>query len=108
NACRFSLSGGRVTVRAWVQEEMATRSLRPYMVLTVTDYGQGIPNTELKRIFEPFYRLENEAAGEPKGIGMGLAVVKELVEAHRGRVWAESRVGEGSTFFVALPLSPGA
>jgi two-component system sensor histidine kinase VicK len=77
------------------------------MVLTVTDFGQGIPSAELKRIFDPFYRLENEGPGEPKGIGMGLAVVKELVEAHRGRVWVESRVGEGATFFVALPLSPG-
>jgi signal transduction histidine kinase len=107
NACRFSLPGGRVTVRAWMQEEVATHTVRPYMVLTVTDFGQGIPSAELKRIFDPFYRLENEGPGEPKGIGMGLAVVKELVEAHRGRVWVESRVGEGATFFVALPLSPG-
>ncbi|HRV90884.1 MAG TPA: ATP-binding protein [Anaerolineae bacterium] len=107
NACRFTPPGGRVTLRTWVQEEREHNKFIPFLICTVADNGVGISKRVSKRIFEPFYRLDNQNPTEDQGMGMGLAVVKELVEAHNGRVWVESAVGEGSVFFVALPLSQG-
>lgn len=107
NACRFTPPGGRVTLRTWVQEEREHNKFIPFLIFTVADNGVGISKRAVKRIFEPFYRLDNQNPGNDQGMGMGLAVVKELVEAHNGRVWVESTVGEGSVFFVALPLSQG-
>ncbi|MCB9077230.1 MAG: PAS domain-containing protein [Anaerolineaceae bacterium] len=107
NACRFTPPGGRVTLRTWVQEEREHNKFIPFLIFTVADNGVGISKRALKRIFEPFYRLENQNPTAEQGMGMGLAVVKELVEAHNGRVWVESTIGEGSVFFVALPLSQG-
>ncbi len=105
NACHFTPPGGYVTVRAWVQPERDGNTRRPFLYLAVADNGIGIPPVELKRIFEPFYQVKSEAVIEQRGMGLGLAVVKELVELHKGRVWAESVVGEGSIFQVALPLT---
>jgi two-component system sensor histidine kinase VicK len=65
----------------------------------------GIPPAEAKRIFDPFYQVDNQDLTVESGMGMGLAVVKELVQLHHGRVWVESTPGEGSVFQVALPLT---
>jgi PAS domain S-box-containing protein len=105
NACRFTPPGGQVTMRAWVQQERQGKLLQSQLLLAVADNGVGIPQTEFKRIFDPFYQLDNQTPGEESGMGMGLAVVKELVEMHDGRVWVESAEGEGSVFQVALPLT---
>ncbi len=110
NACRFTPPGGKVTVRAWIFEpqEFITKSgqfAQPELLISVADTGVGIPQTELKRIFDPFYQLDQPALEEVTGMGMGLTVVKELVEMHKGRVWVESIPGEGSLFQVALPMS---
>lgn len=105
NACRFTPPGGRVTLQAWVQDEREEDTFTPYLMLSVTDTGVGIPKREFKRIFDPFYQLENQLPPDEKGLGTGLAVVKELVDIHQGRVWVESAVGAGSVFFVALPLT---
>ena len=78
---------------------------QPHVILSVADSGVGIPKEELDRIFRPFHQLENQGLDEESGMGMGLAVVKDLVEVHRGRVWVESTVGVGSVFQVALPIS---
>lgn len=104
NACRFTPPGGQVTLRAWVQQEREGSLTRPHLMFAVADNGVGIAQTEQKRIFEPFYQLGNQNPGDKPGLGMGLAVVKELVEWHNGRVWVESMPGEGSIFQVALPL----
>lgn len=103
NACLYTPPGGYVSVRAWVQHERADSALQPELVLMVADNGVGIPTTEQRRIFEPFYQIPG--ALEARGMGMGLTVVKELVEGHKGRVWVESVVNEGSVFQVALPLT---
>lgn len=103
NACQFTPPGGYVSVRAWVQHERAGNTLLPELILMVADNGIGIPNTESKRIFEPFYQISGVL--ESGGMGMGLTVVKELVEMHKGRVWVESVVNEGAIFQVALPLT---
>jgi PAS domain S-box-containing protein len=105
NACRFTPPGGRVTLRAWVQSEREGNQTRDYLLLAVADNGVGIPPAEAKRIFDPFYQVGDQDLTARSGMGMGLAVVKELVQLHNGRVWVESTPGEGSIFQVALPLT---
>lgn len=73
------------------------------IICWVRDEGIGIPETELPHIFTCFYRAP-ESRYATRGLGIGLYIVKQLVEAHGGRVWAESKPGQGSTFYVSLPL----
>ncbi len=70
-------------------------------VLFVRDNGIGIPSTDFERIFEPFERLSHK---DVQGTGIGLAIVKKIIELYQGRVWVESKPGEGTTFFFTLPL----
>jgi signal transduction histidine kinase len=74
--------------------------------ISVTDHGPGIPPAEHARIFERFYRRGSELRRETQGVGIGLSIVKHIVEAHGGRVHVESEVGKGSRFIIALPLQP--
>ena len=96
NALRYTGSGGRVAVGARVEGAAA--------VVEVTDSGPGIPEEELPRLFDRFHRVDRSRTRATGGAGLGLAIVRHLVEAHGGRVWVRSRVGEGSTFGFALPL----
>ncbi len=73
--------------------------------LSVADQGVGIPTRDLHRVFDRFHRVEGEISKRVGGTGLGLAICKRLVEAHNGRIWVESRLGRGSTFFFTLPLS---
>ncbi len=98
NAARYSPPDAPITV--------AVRATRPVVEVSVTDRGPGIPPEVLARLFTPFYRGEERAArGDSRrgGLGLGLAIARGLVEAHGGRIWAESRVGVGSRFCFALP-----
>ncbi|HAV65168.1 MAG TPA: hypothetical protein DCY13_22705 [Verrucomicrobiales bacterium] len=72
------------------------------VLLSVTDHGPGIPAAEHERIFERFYRLGSELRRETQGIGIGLSIVKHVVEGHGGRVWVESEPGRGSRFWIEL------
>lgn len=71
----------------------------------VADDGPGIPKSELERIFDRFYRPESEATSAKQGSGLGLPIARAMIELHGGRVWAESTLGQGSTFWVSLPLA---
>ena len=71
----------------------------------IADTGCGIPETALPRIFEEFYRVDSTLNQEIKGTGLGLSLVKNIIEAHKGRIWVKSRVGEGSTFNFTLPFA---
>jgi len=73
-------------------------------MIQVIDRGAGIPSEELGRIFERFYRVDPSRSRHTGGAGLGLSIVKQLVSAHGGRVWAESVVGEGSTFSFTLKI----
>lgn len=96
NALKFTSTGGRVTVRLEQDNEN--------LVLEVTDTGIGIPADQLERIFERFYQVNGSTTRRYGGAGLGLALVKEIVEAHGGKVSVESQVGQGSTFTVTLPI----
>jgi signal transduction histidine kinase len=71
------------------------------VLLWVEDQGPGIPADQQEKIFERFYRMAGP--GKIAGTGLGLALVKEIVQAHNGRVWVESEAGRGSTFYLSLP-----
>jgi signal transduction histidine kinase len=73
-------------------------------LLSVTDHGRGIEKDQLERIFETFYRTPEAQSSSKRGLGLGLAISKDIIERHSGRIWCESVVGQGSTFFVELPL----
>lgn len=100
NAFKFTPKGGQVTVRLQRQGEN--------VVLQVADTGIGIPSDQLRRVFERFYQVDGSATRRFGGIGLGLALVKEIAEAHGGRVTVTSQVGVGTTFTVSLPVQePG-
>lgn len=102
NARKFSETGQRVIVRAWREEST--------VYVSVQDEGQGVPPDQLERIFERFYQVDGGITRQFAGMGLGLALVKEIIERHNGRVWAESDgEGQGLTVTFTLPLaSPAA
>jgi signal transduction histidine kinase len=73
------------------------------ILFSVQDTGPGIPKENLHAIFEKFHQPPVKTSEWTKGTGLGLAIVKNIVVAHGGEVWAESELGQGSTFFVLLP-----
>ena len=97
NALKYSPLGGAVTLQVLRQGDMAC--------LTVADQGIGIPEAALSQLFQRFYRADNADAQYISGMGIGLYVVKEIVELHGGTVAVESTEGSGSTFTVCLPLN---
>jgi len=96
NAAKYSPKGGSIIIRAAHRDDE--------LLISVRDHGLGIPESELERIFDRMYRLNDKAHRRAGGIGLGLAICKGLVEGHGGRIWAESKEGSGSTFFFTLPL----
>ena len=74
---------------------------RKEAIVRVVDQGPGLPDSELERVFEPFYRRDSDPRS---GAGLGLAIARGFVEANGGRIWAESRPGQGATFALALPV----
>ncbi|MGH2411919.1 MAG: sensor histidine kinase, partial [Chloroflexota bacterium] len=100
NAIKYGGYGQPVTVRVCREEE----DTGPVASIAVIDHGVGIPTADLPRIFERFYRAAN-VVGHIRGTGIGLAVARQIVEQHRGRISVESEEGVGSTFIVRLPLT---
>ena len=97
NAVRHTPAKGTVCVRLDAAESRA--------VLQVADTGEGIPASELPRVFERFYRVDKARARQTGGTGLGLAIVRHVAEAHGGTVRVDSELGQGSTFTVALPVA---
>lgn len=75
-----------------------------FIQISVSDNGAGIPHEEYNKIFEKFYQTEKNFSGEISGLGLGLSLVKQLIERKSGKIWVESEIGEGSTFHFTLPV----
>lgn len=99
NAIKFSPNGGTLTLSLARELDMVG--------VRVQDQGIGMSSDEMERIFDRFYQVDGSATRRFGGTGLGLALVKEVVEAHGGAVWVESEVGQGSTFLVFLPAIDG-
>jgi PAS domain S-box-containing protein len=95
NAIKYSPEGGPVRIYG--------RYRSGEVIVTVVDEGVGIPAMEQSHIFEPFYRVEGPLSQKVHGTGLGLSLVKAIVEVHGGRVWVESEPGKGASFSFALP-----
>lgn len=96
NALKYSPEACAVLVRLSKEDGKA--------LIEVQDEGSGIAEEELQNIFEPFYRAAHARKSSQNGMGLGLAICKDIVERHGGSIWCESSPGKGSTFFVELPL----
>lgn len=96
NAVIYTEPRGKVTVKVEPDKDQ--------MVFSVIDTGIGIAPVDIPRIFEKFYRGGQKEAKKRQGTGLGLAIVKSIAERHKGRVWVESQLGKGSTFYMAIPF----
>lgn len=96
NAIKFTPEGGQIFLKAHNDEKR--------LVVNVQDSGLGIPTEERKKLFVPYYHPSTDRSGIP-GLGLGLAISKQIVELHGGAIWVESDVGKGSTFSFSLPFS---
>ena len=95
NAVKYSPSGGEV--------EMEYKNRPDDVLVSVRDQGIGIPEEYHDRIFERFYRVYDKNEKTFPGLGMGLYISSEIIKKHGGRIWVESKEGEGSTFYFTLP-----
>jgi len=96
NAIKYGHEGGTITISA-------TQKDQGEVEISVKDDGVGIPKEDLSRVFERFYRVDKGRSHELGGTGLGLSIAKHIVQAHRGKIWVESQLGVGSTFFISLP-----
>lgn len=97
NALQYTPAGGKIDVSASCSDG--------HVVVTVADTGIGIPQAEQERIFERFYRVDAARSREAGGTGLGLSIARHIMEAHGGRLWVESAVGEGSRFHFSIPVT---
>lgn len=95
NSLKFTEAGGVVRLEAWEDGNLEIKIL---------DTGCGIPAGEIPKIFQKFYQVDTTLSRQA-GTGIGLSLVKHIVEAHKGKVWCESEVGKGSKFFVQIPIN---
>lgn len=97
NALKVTLAGGTVTVSVWLEKDGRA------VTFAVRDTGEGIPREAFEHIFEKFGQVEGRKAGRKMSTGLGLAFCRMAVEAHGGRIWIESELGQGSTFSFTIP-----
>jgi signal transduction histidine kinase len=97
NALRYTPENGKVIIHSEIEND----SVR----ISVADSGRGIPADAIEMIFDKFVQVKQATDSMPGSVGLGLAIAKEVVEAHGGRIWVESIVGKGSTFHFTIPRS---
>jgi two-component system phosphate regulon sensor histidine kinase PhoR len=98
NAIKFTPEEGTITVKIYMGDH--------FLNVEVSDTGIGISESDTVKLFDEFYRVENEINQNLKGTGLGLALVKKIIEAHNGKIWVKSAVGQGTTFYFTLPPKP--
>ena len=99
NAMKFAPAQGQVVITAH-------RNGSLWAEVSIADTGAGIPFEEQEKIFDEFYQVSRPAREKSQGVGLGLAISKELVEMHGGKIWVESEIGKGSTFHFTVPTRP--
>jgi signal transduction histidine kinase len=97
NAVKYSPQGGLIVVRGETHSHQ--------ILISVADQGVGIAPEHLNRLFEKFFRVKSGASQATIGSGLGLPIARSIVQAHGGKIWAESRPGQGSTFYLTLPVT---
>lgn len=113
NAIKFTKEGGEVRIsakpapirRPFTEETLFGEEIDDAIMVTVKDTGVGIPPEQLERIFEAFYQVDGGSTREHGGAGLGLSIVRNLVTAHGGEVWADSATGSGTSFHFTLPIA---
>ena len=95
NAIKYSPDGGTITARCW--------TIGKKIRISISDEGVGIPKNNLSKIFDRFYRVDKARSRQIGGTGLGLAIAKEMIHAHHGDIWAESKWGQGTTIYFTLP-----
>ncbi|RME48240.1 MAG: GAF domain-containing protein, partial [Caldilineae bacterium] len=98
NAIKFTPAGGQITVEGHANEQTVT--------IRISDTGIGIPESDLERIFQRFYQTDGSTTRRFGGTGLGLTIVRQIVEAHHGTISVESELGKGSRFTFTLPITP--
>ncbi|MCD6290664.1 MAG: hypothetical protein J7M34_09200 [Anaerolineae bacterium] len=110
NAVKFSPDGGKVSIeirsRRYTFSQDGDEDPRPAVEVIVSDQGIGIPADKRDRIWERFYQVDGSTTREYGGLGLGLAIVLDIIKAHHGAIWVESEVGKGSAFHFVLPIAP--
>ncbi|WP_291322781.1 HAMP domain-containing sensor histidine kinase [Desulfonatronospira sp.] len=99
NAVKFSPEGGLIKVHVFLSGNHVT--------VSVTDKGPGIPEEDIQKLYQPFAKTSVKAPGGEKSTGLGLAIVHKIILGHMGKIWVESKVDHGTTFFFSLPLKAG-
>jgi len=99
NAVKFSPQGGKITIKGESSENQ--------VLISIADEGIGVPLRDRDRIFDRFYRVEDDSTKSTKGTALGLYICKTLIEAQGGRIWVESELGKGSRFTFSLPIEAG-
>jgi signal transduction histidine kinase len=93
NAIKFSPGGSRIALRA--------ERIGNHVQCSVRDQGTGIPADQIEHVFERFVQVDEN---DRRGLGLGLFIAKRIVEAHSGRIWAESRLGQGTSVLFTIPI----
>ncbi len=100
NAIKFTPENGTITIRVCHDPHAAT--------IEVSDTGIGVSEADLHKLFDEFYRVDNEINQNVKGTGLGLSLVKKIVDIHKGKIWVTSELNRGTTFHFTLPFDPAA
>jgi two-component system phosphate regulon sensor histidine kinase PhoR len=98
NAIKFTLNSGNVQIATYTDEER--------LVFAVSDNGVGIPEDIGSRVFDRFFRVQQKGVEHVSGSGLGLSLVKNVVENHGGEIWYTSKENEGTSFYVSVPITP--
>jgi two-component system phosphate regulon sensor histidine kinase PhoR len=96
NACKYTSDQKQITLKVFTEGD--------YICFSVSDNGIGLARRHIRRIFDSFYQVDNSLARKAEGCGLGLSIVKFIVDAHKGKITVESKPGKGSTFAVRIPV----
>jgi len=95
NAIKYAIKPGKITINHEIKDN--------FLITNIKDEGMGISDDNIKKLFTKFFRVKNRETQDIEGTGLGLFICKEIVERMKGKIWAKSQLGKGSTFSFSLP-----